>query len=721
MGIVRAAQASLGRPVVLILEHFENFFTEPSLTVAGRERFRDALRDFRDAMFRYPTCLVISIRQQALGQLAYFQPAVPDIYHHVVALDLLLPSQARRAVLAPLEGLQPPMVFDPRFLDERLLPDLATSGREDGAIDPPHLQIVCKALYDAARTQGQQFINADLYDSLGGKQGTLGGYVDRALSEEFPDAARYELARKLLKAMASPSGQTMPLSLATAAEQTGQRTDAVLGVLEVLVRRSLIVARAEQTFGLSHPTMIETVLGWFDRLEAETRCAQDTLDHAWYDWLAWDRLGDPLPADARQAQPAQTVGTDRDQPAPLLNPARLPEVAACREHLRIEPGQHALLLRSAAGAGADAAPWIQTLTADQATRSVVADLQQSGAASGRERPVRQFARVLGVTQSVEGQNILGQAAIGERSGEVRQAATLALASLGSDAVAQAFWPPGGGQRPLSESWRTAQALAWMRASGCRLPELPSLWLRVAVSVGERLARFRADWGGIAAEMLGAALGVAAAYVLGVAMQWSLNPLPTAHPYLLALAYGLSSASLGFILGGLTVLVARFLAPDPWTGQTARPAWQVVAGITVGFVVGLVVAYPAELAFAGNLLPEAKSVLGRYLLGGALMGLGIAVGFIFGDRKGSRVAIAAAMVGAMCAGLTIGALNRIAPWVGLPNLTTVGGLQQTLLQYALYGALVGAGLVGGWLAARHIRSRWQMRQVGALFSRSVIEK
>ena len=389
---------------MLILEHFENFFTEPRLTVAGRERFRDALRDFREMRdgFRYPTCLVISIRQQALGQLAYFQPAVPDIYHHVVALDLLLPSQARRAVLAPLEGLQPPMVFDPRFLDERLLPDLATSGREDGAIDPPHLQIVCKALYDAARTQGQQFINADLYDSLGGKQGTLGGYVDRALSEEFPDAARYELARKLLKAMASPSGQTMPLSLATAAEQTGQPTDAVLDVLEVLVRRSLIFARAEQTFGLSHPTMIETVLGWFDRSEAETRCAQDTLDHAWYDWLAWDRLGDPLPADARQAQPAQAAGTDRDQPAPLLNPARLPEVAACRERLRIEPGQHALLLRSAAGAGADAAPWIQTLAADQAARSVVADLQQSGAATGRERPARQFARVLGVTKSAEG-------------------------------------------------------------------------------------------------------------------------------------------------------------------------------------------------------------------------------------------------------------------------------------------------------------------------------
>ena len=463
------------------------------------------------------------------------------------------------------------------------------------------MQIVCKALYDAARTHGQQFINADLYDSLGGKQGTLGGYVDRALSEEFPDAARYELARKLLKAMASPSGQTMQLSLAAAAEQTGQPTDAVLDVLEVLVRRSLIFARAEQTFGLSHPTMIETVLGWFDRSEAETRCAQDTLDHAWYDWLAWDRLGDPLPADARQAQPAQAAETDRDQPAPLLNPARLPEVAACRERLRIEPGQHALLLRSAAGAGADAAPWIQTLAAAQAARSVVADLQQGGAPTGRERPARQLARVLGITKSTEGENILGRAALGERSGDVRHAAALTLASLGADAVAQAFWPPGGGQRLLSESWRMAQALAWMRAAGCRLPELPSLWLRAAVSAGERLARFRADWQGIAAEMLGAALGMAVANVLSVVMRWLISPACDLSVSSWLLPFGLSSASLGFILGALTVLVARFLAPDPRTGEAARPAWQPVAGITLGFVAGLVVLYPAELAFAGNLL------------------------------------------------------------------------------------------------------------------------
>ena len=103
-GLVRTAQASLERPVVLILEHFERFFTDPCSSAASRERFRAQLKAFREATFRYPTCLILSIRQQSQGQLAYFQPAVPDIFYHVVALDLLTPAQARQAILAPLNG-----------------------------------------------------------------------------------------------------------------------------------------------------------------------------------------------------------------------------------------------------------------------------------------------------------------------------------------------------------------------------------------------------------------------------------------------------------------------------------------------------------------------------------------------------------------------------------------------------------------------------------------
>ncbi|GEM_PF-2937768 len=712
--IARAGQDSLDRPVVIILEHFESFFSEPGLTAAGRSRFREALRRFREASFRLPVCLIISIRQQAQGQLAYFQEAIPDIFHHVVALDLLSPAQARRAVLAPLEGLQPPMVFDPKFLDDKLLPDLAAVGRDDGAIDPPHLQIVCKALYDEARRRGQQFINADLYDSLGGKRGTLGGYVERALSEEFADPGRHELARRLLKAMASPSGETLPLSANAAAEQMGQSVIVVLDVLETLVRRSLIAARAEQTFSLAHPTMVETVLSWFDRTEAEARSAQDALNHAWYDWLAWERL-----------RVAGTTSSGRGRPAPLLPADRLSEIAACLPRLKIEPGQHALLLRSAAAANADLAPWIAALAGDATGRRIAAALQTGGDGARREPAVGQFAHVLGITGDIGTGNVLGRAALAAPRGEVRRAAAAALASLGVEAVAQGLWPQATARRPWAERWHLAQALAVLRAAGCRLPDLPSAWLRAAVIFGDRVARGRIGWQGAAVEALGAALGAALAYMLRGVLMTVLGPPSAVQLFWLALAAGISSASLGFLLGGITVFIARFIAPEPRPTEPPRPAWQPVLGIVLGFLAGQAVALPAEFAYASNFLAGPLSLAGRYLIGGGLLALGLAIGFVWGERRAAgnaaatplagawRWPCAAAAVGAALAGALIAGLNWITGQIGLPNLTTAGNLTQTLLQYALASGLQAVGLSSGWLAGRHIWLRRQSRPIGAL--------
>ena len=378
------------------------------------------------------------------------------------------------------------MVFDPKFLDKQLLPDLATAGRDDGAIDPPHLQIVCSILYHEARARDQHFIDADLYQSLGGKRGTLGSYVDRTLSEEFPDATRYQLARRLLKAMASPGGEPVALSLAEASQEAAQPPDAVLGVLEILVHRSLVFARAEQTYGLSHPIMNETVLGWFDRKEAEARCAQDALDHAWYDWLAWDRLEQSGADGSVKVGNRARPGRERAQAAsPVELPDNWPRLHLRCGSLKIEPGQHALLLRSAAAVGADTAPWVENLAADPAAAALARDLQAGGAPAHAEKPAGQFARVLGMSSDDAAENALGRTAIDGGPADVRQAAALALASLGSDAVAQALWPQQPVRRTLGERWRMAQALAWMRAAGRRLPELPSLWLRGAVSIGDR--------------------------------------------------------------------------------------------------------------------------------------------------------------------------------------------------------------------------------------------
>jgi hypothetical protein len=718
MGLVRTVQASLERPVLLIFEHFESFFSDPCSSSASRESLRAQLKAFREATFSYPACLVLSIRQQSQGQLAYFQPAVPDIFHHVVALDLLLPVQARQSILAPLTGLDPPMVFDPKFLDRRLLPDLATAGRDDNAIDPPHLQILCSILYREARARDQNLIDADLYQSLGGKRGTLGNYVDSTLSEEFPDTARYQLARRLLKAMASPGGEPVSLSLTEASQEAGQPPDAVLGVLEILVRRSLVFARAEQTYGLAHPIMNETVLGWFDRKEAEVRCAQDSLDHAWYDWLAWDRLEQSGVGGSDKVETDRAMEPGEHRSPSLLSSGQLHEIALRRGSLKIEPGQHALLLRSAAVVTADTAPWVEFLASDPAATALVSELQAGGAPARAEQPAGQFARVLGIVSDAETGNALGRGMTDGRPADVRHAAALALASLGSDAVAQALWPRKPVRRTLGQRWRVAQGLAWMRAAGRRLPELPSLWLRIAVSIGDRLTRFRTDWPRIAVEALGAALGAAAAYVLRVAIMEFFTLLGgVQYVSVLTLAVAIASsinfAGLGFVVGALTVLVTHLVAPEPRAGETQRPGWQRLVGVTCGFVLGLAVGLPAEFAILHTRLVETPSLLGRYVIGGSIMGLGMAIGLVIEERRGHRLAIAGATCGGALAGLAIGELDWIGLKVGLPAFTSAGSLLFTLLQYALVGALLGAGLVGGWLQGRRIWERWQ-KEAGVLF-------
>ncbi len=703
VGLVRAAQRGLDRPVVLALDHFENFFIDHLLTSAGRERFRAELAAFREAQFQHPACLILSLRQRSQGELAYFQgpveaPAIPDIYHHVVPLDLLTARGARAAVLAPLDGLDPPMVFDPEFLDGRLLPDLVLPDRGEACIDPPHLQIVCKALYDAARERGQNFINERLYEGLGHREGILGGYLLRTLSEEFPDPGRYELARTLLKSLVSNSGELVYLSTAEAAQQAGQPAEAVEGVLDALARRSLLLSRTERTFSLAHPIMAQAVLGWFDRREAEVRCAQETLDHAWYDWLAWDRL-------RRMAGDGDSAEEAAPGMAPLLDRNRLPEIAACRDRLQIVPGQHALLLRSAVAAAADVTPWVRGLADNPAARGMVATLQ-AGRAPGADQPVGQFARVLGIEADLDEGNPLGRTILAHGSRDVRH-----VAALGAEAIAEALQLDDPAARHTSrQNWRLAQALAWMRAAGCRLPELRSAFLRLAVALGDRVLRFVAGWQGIAVEALGAALGVAAAYVVrGLIMTLLFPAARGGSLLLLAFAVSLDSAGLGAMAGGITLLVARFLAPMPRPGEQLM-AWRWASALAVGFLLGLAAGIPYEAAYASNLMVSPPALLGRYGVGGLLMGTGIAVGWIVMCRR----PVIGASVGAALAGLVIGGLDVLTghPW--LPNLTPQGADLWRMLQAGLSGGLTGFGLIGGWTWGSRLWTRWQAQQAGVLF-------
>lgn len=708
-GLTAATQRDLNRPTVLILDHFERFFTDPDLTSADRERFRAELAHFRAAEFGLPACLLISIRQQSHGELAFFQgpadnPAVPDIYHHVVVLDLLTVADARAAALAPLAGLEPPMVFDTHFLDSRLLPDLTLPGRGEHCIDPPHLQIVCKVLYDAARQRGRQVINERLYEELGGRTGILGGYLGRALSEEFPDPAHYELARTLLKMMVTAGGEPTFVSPVEAARRSGRPLAEVSQVVETLQRRSLLASRAERAFSVAHPTMAQAVLRWFDPAEAERRAAEDALEHGWNDWLAWLRL---------RSQPGNI-----QHPPPLLDRARLRQIAPGLDRLAMTPGMRGLLLRSAVVASLDLAVWWRALADDAEARHLLEALQRGGPADQIDPQALQLGQVLGVVPpAATGRpatdagdmapaippNPLGRAALAAESAEARHTAALALASLGPTAVAGHLLagPPAGSATPsdgrylLSDTWRRAEALAWLQAANAALPELSSTALRIAAAIGGLVLRFQAGWQTVAIEAAGAALGGALAYaVRGALMQLLLVGL-TPRVALLAFAASLASAALGAVLGGTMVLVARFLVPEARLSGRHGTSFRWAAAMTLGFALGLAVGIPAEAAYVSDLAPHLPRLLIRYLVGGPLQGLGLAVGLAWAQGMTARRQVAAAGIGAAAAGLVLGLLSWVTGFEWAPNLTHQGSPWPALAQAVLFGALTGAGLAGGW--------------------------
>lgn len=709
--LVAAAQRALNRPVVLILDHFERFFTDPDLAIADREHFRAEMARFRLAEFTLPACLLISIRQQSQGQLAFFQgpaddPAVPDIYHHVVALDLLTVAGARAAALAPLAGLEPPMVFDTHFLDNRLLSDLALPGRGENCVDPSHLQIVCKILYDAARERDQQLIGERLYEELGGREGILSGYLGRALSEEFPDPARYELARTLLKTMITAGGEPVFISPVEAAQRSGRPLAEVNQVLETLQRRSLLTSRAELAFTVAHPTMAQAVLRWFDPAEAERRAAEDALEHGWSDWLAWARL---------RSQSGSTP-----HPPPLLDRNRLRQIEPCLNALSMNACMRGLLLRSAVATGLDPTSWSRALSDDPDARRLLEALQRGGPATQLDPQALQLGQVLGVipiaqaaASATDGPSELppdplGRAALAGETAEVRHTAALALASLGPVAITQSLLAgprlgsraSTGDRQRSSTGRRRAEALAWMKAAGATLPELPSSTLHAAVAAGELVLRFRMNWQRAAIEAAGAALGGAIAYaVRGALMQFLLVGL-TSRVVLLAFAASLASAALGALLGAVMVLVARFLAPDDENPSYRPPLRQFIA-IAFGFTLGLAVGIPAEAAYVSDLTPHLPRLLLRYFVGGPLQGIGLAAGLAWPRTRTDRGQAAAAAVGMAIIGLILGLLSWLTGFEWAPNLTHQGSLGMALVQAGLFGALTGAGLAGGWALGRRI--------------------
>jgi|GEM_PF-2456202 len=318
---LHTATQTLGCPLVIILDQFEEFFIR--LSPEFRRAFvaeLGALYDARDV----PVKIVLSLREDWLASINELEQRIPEVFRTRMRLLPLTREQAREAITAPVGRLG--VTYEPALV-ERLLDDLTG----ETAIMPPQLQLVCSALYDGLPA-GQTQIALAAYKALGGARGVLQAYLDAELAR-LP-ASEQALARDLLEELVTSERTKAVKTGADLALALGVNVAALAPVLEKLVRARLL--RVLETAGTTY--------------------------HAYelaHEYLIAEIALSPEAVARKEAEELLRQGVENYRRfEALLSQETLTLIAAQRDRLRLDADAQALLLRSALRYGRDVGDWL---------------------------------------------------------------------------------------------------------------------------------------------------------------------------------------------------------------------------------------------------------------------------------------------------------------------------------------------------------------------------
>ncbi len=325
-----AATRSLDRTLVIILDQFEEFFMR--LNAASRQAFIAEMGELVDDP-DVPIKLVLSLREDWLASVNEIRERIPEVFNVDLRLLPLTRQQARQAIIAPAEKLG--ISYDPE-LASLLLQDLTdgAKGEEDSAVNPPQLQLVCDALYDHAHANNRQLITLDDYQSVGGTQGVLDSYIEKALSKHGVE--QRELAKNVLIALVTSHQTKARYDLETLATELGADEAEIVPVLDLLTEQRLLRRLDDgHSYELAHDILASAISAWFGEEERQRKQVRELLSREVADW-------------------------HRDSNA-LLSHGKFRQINAMRDALRFTEEETAFLLRAAILYNMDVPYWLEQI------------------------------------------------------------------------------------------------------------------------------------------------------------------------------------------------------------------------------------------------------------------------------------------------------------------------------------------------------------------------
>jgi hypothetical protein len=265
--------------LVLYLDQFEEFFL-----YLNEEAQEEVVHDIAACYYDYslPVKFILSLRADYFSDLSRFETAIRTLFYNHFRLEPMTRAEARQAIVAPAQTFD--VSYEPALVD-RLLDDL-----EQAEMSPPQLQILCDRLYSERQDQA---ITLALYESQGGAQGILQGYLAEVLSR-LPGRMQ-TLAKDVLIELVSSQQTRLPLdkeTLLTRTQADSQQLENTLNrLLDARLIERVVIGEIEQ-YELTHEHLIAEIANWIGRDQLLVKQMRELLRHRLEGYRHYDLLLD---------------------------------------------------------------------------------------------------------------------------------------------------------------------------------------------------------------------------------------------------------------------------------------------------------------------------------------------------------------------------------------------------------------------------------------------
>jgi hypothetical protein len=291
--VLEAGASAVSRPIVLVLDQFEQFFVHRKLK-QDREPFVHSMAVWYRGTALLPVKVLVSVRGDFSDRLVELQQAMGYSIGpgQNFRLEKFAPQEAAEImrIIAELERLP----FDAPFVERMVREELAS--REDSLISPVDLQVLAWVI-KGQKTEDKRAFTGKAFEKIGGIEGLLERFLTDTLAARHGEASKQAVLQVLLGLIdleRNTRAGSMTIEQLQDKLKGTLATEHVVEAVQWLAREDIrLVTSLERdetvSYEVAHERLIPAVRKVAGKQLSEGNRANELLDRRVNEWLGNER------------------------------------------------------------------------------------------------------------------------------------------------------------------------------------------------------------------------------------------------------------------------------------------------------------------------------------------------------------------------------------------------------------------------------------------------